>query len=111
MGFLVAFCRKMYLTNYTNKLQVKLNDITTQKLNLTDTISQLVSEISDIGNTDSPAVKQLEARRVELENLDRQLDMRMQKIQTQLQAATTELQSADQALQNGIQKSFTYSAG
>ena len=111
MGFLVAFCRKMYLTNYTNKLQVKLNDITSQKLNLTDTITQLVSQISDIGNSDSPAVKQLEARRVELENLDRQLDMRMQKIQTQLQAANTELQATDQAVQSGIQKSFSYSAG
>lgn len=111
MGFLVAFCRKMYLVNYTNKLQVKLNDITSQKLNLTDTISQLTSEISDIGNTDSPAVKQLEARRVELEQLDRRLDMRMQKIQTQLQAANTELQSADQALQSGIQSTFSYSMG
>ena len=111
MGVLVAFCRKMYLINYTNKLQVKLNDITTQKLNLTDTISQLVSEISDIGNSDSPAVKQLEARRVELENLDRQLDMRMQKIQTQLQAANTELQSTDQALQNGIKSTFSYTGG
>ena len=111
MGFLVAFCRKMYLTNYTNKLQVKLNDITSQKLNLTDTITQLVSQISDIGNSDSPAVKQLEARRVELENLDRQLDIRMQKIQTQLQAANTELQATDQAVQSGIQKSFSYSAG
>lgn len=111
MGFLVAFCRKMYLINYTNKLQVKLNDITTQKLNLTDTISQLVSEISDIGNSDSPAVKQLEARRVELENLDRQLDMRMQKIQTQLQAANTELQSTDQAVQNGIKSTFSYTGG
>ena len=111
MGFLVAFCRKMYLINYTNKLQVKLNDITTQKLNLTDTISQLVSEISDIGNSDSPAVKQLESRRVELENLDRQLDMRMQKIQTQLQAANTELQSTDQAVQNGIKSTFSYTGG
>ena len=101
----------MYLTNYTNKLQVKLNDITSQKLNLTDTITQLVSQISDIGNSDSPAVKQLEARRVELENLDRQLDIRMQKIQTQLQAANTELQATDQAVQSGIQKSFSYSAG
>ena len=111
MGFLVAFCRKMYLINYTNSLQVKLNDITTQKMNLTDTISQLVSEISDIGNSDSPAVKQLEARRVELENLEKKLDMRLQKIQTQLQAANTEMQSADQALQNGIKSSFSYTAG
>ena len=111
MGFLVAFSRKMYLTAYVNKLQLQLNDITTQKLDLLDTISQLSTEISDIGNPDSPAVKQLQARKIELENLDKQLEIRMQKLQTKLQAANTELQSADQMLQQGIQKSFTYNAG
>ncbi len=111
MGFLVAFSRKMYLTAYVNHLQVKLNDITTQKLQLLDTISEMSTNISDIGNSDSPAVKKLEARKIELENLDKQLEIRMQKIQTQLQAANTELQSADQMLQQNLQKSFTYNAG
>ncbi len=111
MGFLIAFSRKMYLTAYINKLESKLNDITTQKLNLTDTISQLTSQISDIGNTDSPAVKQLEARKTELENLDNHLQLRMQKVQSQLQAANTELQSADQMLQQNLQRSFSYNAG
>lgn len=111
MGFLVSFSRSMYLTSYINKLQSRLDDITTQKLNLTDTITQLTSQISDIGNTDSPAVKQLQARKVELENLDSQLELRMKKIQTQLQAASTEQQSADQMLQQNIQKSFSYNAG
>ena len=111
MGFLVAFNRKMYLTSYVHNLQVKLNDITTQKLNLTDSISKLTSDISDIGDTDSPAVKQLEARKAELENLDKQLDRRMQKIQTQLQAANTELESADQMLQQTLQRSFSYTGG
>ena len=101
----------MYLTAYVNHLQVKLNDITTQKLQLLDTISEMSTNISDIGNSDSPAVKKLEARKIELENLDKQLEIRMQKIQTQLQAASTELQSADQMLQQNLQKSFTYNAG
>ncbi|MBQ9244950.1 hypothetical protein IJ182_01640 [bacterium] len=111
MGILLAFSRKMYLTAYTNHLQSKLNDITSQKLDLLDTISELSTQISDIGNTNSPAVKQLQARKIELENLDKQLDVKMQKIQTQLQAANTELQSADQMLQQNIQKSFTYNIG
>ena len=111
MGFLVAFSRKMYLTSYVHNLQVKLNDITTEKLNLTDSISKLTSDISDIGDTDSPAVKQLEARKEKLENIDKQLDMRMKKIQTQLDAANTELQSADQMLQQTIQQSFSYTGG
>ncbi len=111
MGFLVAFSRKMYLTSYVHQLQVKLNDITSQKLNLTDSISKLTTDISDLGDTDSPAVKQLEARKVQLENLDKQLDMKMQKIQTQLQAANTELQSSDQMLQQTLQRSFSYNIG
>ena len=111
MGVLISFNRKMYLTNYINTLERKLNDITTQQMNLLDTITQLNSQISDIGNTDSPAVKKLGARKVELENLDKQLNVRMQKIQTQLQSANTELQSADQALQQNIQRSFSYNFG
>ncbi len=111
MGFLISFNRKMYLTNYVNQLETRINDITTQKLNLTDTITQLASQISDIGNTDSPAVKKLEARKVELENFEKQLDLRMQKYQTQLQAANTELQSADQMLEQNLQRSFSYKAG
>ena len=111
MGFLASFSRQMYLTAYVNHLETKLNDITTQKLNLLDTISQLSTEISDISDTDSPAVKQLEARRIELENLDKQLEVRMQKIQTQLQAANTELQSASQTVQQNLQRSFSYNVG
>ena len=111
MAFLVAFNRKMYLTAYVNDLQSKITDIIAQKLNLTETITQLTSQISDIGNTDSPAVKKLEARKAELENLDKQLEMQMQKMQAQLQAAQTELQSADQALAQNIQSSFSYNLG
>lgn len=111
MGFLVAFDRVMYLTNRIHGLESRMTDITTQKLNLTDTISKMSSQISDIGDPDSPAVKKLEARKLELENLDRQLDVQMQKLQTQLQAAQTERQSADGMLQNNIRQSFSYTAG
>ena len=111
MGFLVTFSRKMFLTAYVNHLNSKLNDIMTQKTHLIDTISEMSTQISDIGNSDSPAVKQLEARKIELENLDKKLDIKMQKIQTQLQAANTELQSADQMLQQNLQRSFSYNVG
>ena len=108
MAFLANFQRQMYLTEYVNNLEIKMKNITEQKLDLTDTITQLTTQISDIGDPDSPSVKKLKARQAELENLDKQLDMRMQKYQTQLQAANTELQSATQATQSGIKKSFSY---
>lgn len=111
MGFLVAFTRKMYLVAYVHCLQVRQTNITEKKLGLTDTITQLSSRISDIGDADSPAVEKLKARQIELENLEKKFDIKLQKIQTQLQAANTELQSADQALQASIKSSFSYSYG
>lgn len=111
MGYLIAFTRKMYLLHETNKIQSRINDITSQKMNLTDTISQLVSDISDMGDPDSPAVKQLEARRVQLENLEKKLDLRIQKYQTKLQAAQTEMNTVDSLLQQGIKQTFSYAGG
>lgn len=111
MAFLANFQRQMYLTEYVNNLEVKMKNITEQKLDLTDTITQLTTQISDIGDAESPSVKKLKARQAELENLDKQLDMRMTKYQTQLQAANTELQSATQATQNGVKRSFSYNIG
>lgn len=110
MGFLVAFNRKMYLTNYIHNLQTQLNDRTSMKLQATDQIAKLNSQMSDLGDNDSPAVKKLEARKVEIEQLEKKLDVEMQKIQTQLQAANTELQSADQMLEQNLQRSFSYKA-
>ncbi len=107
MGFLVAYSRKMYLTAYINKLQVKIKDITEQKLKLTDTITEYQSQINDIGDADSPSVKKLKAKMVEIENLEKQADLQAQKYQTQLSAAQTELNSADSAVQSGIQSSFS----
>ena len=111
MGFLATFNRQMYLTAYVNNLQSQLNDITAQKLSLTEDITKVISSINDLANPDSPAVKKLEARKVELEHLDKKLDIEMQKIQTKLQAATTEMQSGQQALQQNVQRSFTYNLG
>lgn len=111
MGFLVSFSRSLYLTNYIHSLETQLNDRTSFKLQATEEIAQLNSQISDIGNPDSPAVKKLESRKVALEALEKKLDIEIQKIQTQLQAANTERQSADQMLQQNVERSFSYKAG
>ena len=111
MGFLTSFSRSMYLTNYINTLQIQLDDITSEQIALSNTVSQLQSQISEINDNDSAAVKQLFARKTELEALDKQLSQRLEKIKHQLQAANTEKQSADQMLQLNIQRSFTYMGG
>ena len=104
MGFLISFNRKIYLMNYINSLESKINACTETKLSMTE-------EIANIGNPDSPAVKQLKAEKLRLEAMEKKMDIELQKYQTQLQAANTEMQSADQALQQGIQTSFSYKLG
>ena len=94
--------------NYVHSIETRINDITQKKLNMTNTIAELNTQINDIGDNDSPAVKKLEARKIELENFEKKLDIELQKLQAQLQAATTEEQSADQMLQDNISKSFSY---
>ena len=107
MGFLISFNRKIYLMNYINSLESKINACTETKLSMTEEIAN----INDIGNPDSPAVKQLKAEKLRLEAMEKKMDIELQKYQTQLQAANTEMQSADQALQQGIQTSFSYKLG
>lgn len=111
MGFLIAFDRKIFLTNYINILERKINDITEEKLSMADRIATLNSEINDISDSDSPAVKQLRSEKARIEVLEKKLDVELQKYQAQLQAANTEIQSANQALQKGIEDSFSWSLG
>ena len=111
MGFLVAFSRKMYLTQYIHSIETKINDKTALKLELTDQITACVQKINDIADSDSPAVKKLQKQKADIEAMEKQIDIEIQKLQTQLQAANTEMQSADQMLQTNLQRSFSYKAG
>lgn len=110
MGFLVSFSRKLYLTHYINSIEAKITEKTDEKIQLTNQITEYVTKINDIGNTDSPAVKKLQKMKAEIEAMEKKVDIEMQKLQTQLQAANTEMQSADQMLQQETQRSFTYKA-
>ncbi len=107
MGFLTVFAREMYLTCNVNQLQMKIKNITEQRMDLTETITQFTTQISDIADNDSPTVKKLKARMAELENLDKQLEMRMKKFQTQLDAANTELKATTESRQQLVQSSFS----
>ena len=108
MGVITSFSRSMYLTNYINTLKAQLNDVMELQTGIMTEVSQLMSDINDIGENDSPAVKQLKARQTELEALDRQLQARLKKIQAMLDAAQTEIQSADQMLSRDIQTTCRY---
>lgn len=105
MAFLLAFTRKMTLTNYVNTLQSKLTKLTEAKLELTNEIANATTSIKDL-DSKSDEVKQIQALKARLEARDKEMDVEIQKLQTQLQAAQTELQASDQMLQQETEKSF-----
>ena len=108
MAFLLFFNRTMYLTNYVNNLQTKINDITTEKLEMSETIAQYTSDISDLGgDKNSPSVQKLMKLKADLEVLEKKLDAKLAKYNAQLQAAQTELQAANNALQQSTQRDFS----
>lgn len=111
MGFLVLHSRQIMLTDYVNKLQGSLADMTREKLSLTNDITKLTSQISDISNHESPAVKKLEARLAELKQFEAKIDIEIQNKQTQIQAAQTELNSVKESLSGAIQSSFAIKYG
>ena len=55
MGYVALFQRELFLTMRVNILQSKISDISQQRLDLTETITQFTTQISDIGNNDSEA--------------------------------------------------------
>ena len=111
MGFLVLHMEQQMLLNQVNKLQCSLTDMTREKLTLANDITKLTSQISDIGNSESPAVKKLEARLAELKQFESKMDLEIQDQQTRLQASQTQLESVKQSLGGAIQSSFSINYG
>lgn len=111
MGFLVLHMQQQMLLNQVNNLQCSLTDMTREKLSLTNDITKLTSQISDISNHESPAVKKLEARLAELKQFESKMDLEIQNQQTQLQAAQTQLNSVKESLGGAIQSSFSIKYG
>ena len=65
-------------------LEYKINLINETKLNLTNSMNELVNVGSDF-DPSNPMVKQLQARKEKLHQLEKKLDMQLQLYQTQLQ--------------------------
>ena len=65
-------------------LEYKINLINETKLNLTNSMNELVNVGSDL-DPSNPMVKQLQTRKEKLHQLEKKLDMQLQLYQTQLQ--------------------------
>ena len=97
----------MYLTAYQLTLETKIQWISTAKLELTTSASEIMSLGNDL-EPDNPAIKQLEARRDKLAVLEKKLDLQMQEYQNRLQMVSKELESCRSAVSSAIDRSFSY---
>lgn len=107
MGLITSSFRMMYLTAYQLTLETKIQWISTAKLELTTSASEIMSLGNDL-EPDNPAIKQLEARRDKLAVLEKKLDLQMQEYQNRLQMVNKELESCKGAVSSAIDRSFSY---
>ena len=107
MGLITSSFRMMYLTAYQLTLETKIQWISTAKLELTTSASEIMSLGNDL-EPDNPAIKQLEARRDKLAVLEKKLDLQMQEYQNRLQMVNKERESCRTAVSSAIDRSFSY---
>ena len=107
MGLITSSFRMMYLTAYQLTLETKIQWISTAKMELCSSSSEIMSLGNDL-EPDNPAVKQLEARRDKLAVLEKKLDLQMQEYQTRLEMVNKELDSCKNAVSSAIERSFSY---
>ena len=102
MGLITATIRKTQLNNYRLDLEYKMQLISASKLNLSQTVNDLLSVASDL-DSDSPEAKALEKRKERLYLVEKKLDEQMQRYETQLKMVEAELQSCNQMIDKNIQ--------
>ena len=107
MGLITSSFRMMYLTAYQLTLETKIQWISTAKMELCSSSSEIMSLGNDL-EPDNPAIKQLEARRDKLAVLEKKLDLQMQEYQNRLQMVNKELESCRSAVSSAIDRSFSY---
>ena len=79
--------------------------ISSTKLDLSSQINEIVGLGTDL-ESDSPEMKALEKKKERLMQVEKALDMKLQRYQTQLQMIDAEEESVKQTLQSAIQRSF-----
>ncbi len=107
MGLITSTFRMMYLTAYQMTLETKIQWIATAKMELVASSDEILSLGNDL-DPENPAVKQLEARRDKLSQLEKRLDLQMQEYQSRLEMVKAELNSCKGAVSSAIERSFSY---
>ncbi|MBQ2872074.1 hypothetical protein IJE86_10255 [bacterium] len=107
MGYAVATIRLMMIKAQRLDLEYKLQVIADAKMNLSRTVTDLMSVGTDL-DPDSPVLKKLEQRKERLYLIEKKLDLQMEQYRLKLQALEAEEQSCKQMISKNIKESFSY---
>ena len=105
MGLLTSTLRLTYLNNFRADLEYKLSLISSSKLNLASSVTELANVTSDL-DPKSPEAKSIEKRRERLHQIEKKLDEQMTRYQTQLKMVEGELGQVQSDLDKSIQRSY-----
>ena len=108
MGLINSTIRVAMLASQKLDIEYKILTITQAKMNLSQSVSDLMQVGTDYTDPESQVVKLLNQRQQRLQQLEKRLDMQMAQLQTRLQMIETELESAKKMRDNSIKASFTY---
>lgn len=103
MGLLAATITQQQLTAYKHDLEYKVMLINQAKLGLTSSQDDLLTAGADM-DPESPEVKQLEARKERLNQLEKKLDMQLNEYQTQLHITEANLKAADDMINSSLKQ-------
>lgn len=107
MGLFSGLIRLQYLKLEQLSTEYKIQEISMNKIRVSEHAVNLVSIGSDL-DPESPEYKALEARREKLQLMEKKLDQEMLRYQTLLKAINTEIESAQKIVDSSIKRSFNY---
>ncbi len=110
MGLCISTMRMMMLNAQKYDLEYNIQLITEAKMHISNSVADLIKTGTNL-DTDSPAVKEIEARKERLYLMEKKLDAQLQYFGKKLQAVETEMQAVDRMVNENIKSSFNYGMG
>ena len=110
MGLITGTLRLQQLNDAKHDMEFKMQEITQKKLRISGNLCEVAEHVTDasIQGKDSPEMKKLEERKIQLEAIEKKLDAQMAQYNNKLSAIQTEMESAKKIVESNSQSSFTY---
>jgi len=105
MGIFLSQMRMAEIIKYRSDLEYQIHLINATKLDLSSQVNAMVGLEAEM-DADSPEKKALEKKKERLMQVEKSLDLQLQRYQSQLEMINQEEQGVKQQLQTSIQRSF-----